>query len=142
MTTVMTASAEETRAVGRVFAASLVPGDVVTLTGPLGSGKTHFVMGLCDGLGATGHVGSPTFGLVHEYPARLATVVHVDLYRLNSERELEELGFQEYLTDRYITCVEWPELLLPYLPSVHHRVRFAHGAGEEQREITLEPARP
>lgn len=141
MMRVLTTSAMETRALGTSFADSLRPGDVVALTGTLGSGKTHFVMGVCEGLGAGGHVGSPTFTLVHEYPVAFGSVVHIDLYRLSAERELLELGLEEYFDERHICLIEWPELVNSLLPRGRYKVTLAHGERTDDRWITIEGGR-
>jgi tRNA threonylcarbamoyl adenosine modification protein YjeE len=103
-------SEEETRAAGRALAAELRTGDVVSLTGGLGTGKTVFVRGLAEGLGADPDaVASPTFALLHEYDcARAGGLVHLDLYRVpDDERELAEIGLPDLL-DGKIGAVEWP----------------------------------
>jgi len=137
MTAIRTMSAEETGAAGRAFAASLRPGDVVALYGTLGSGKTRFITGICEALGARIHATSPTFTLINEYPAPFGTVVHIDLYRIGSRRELAELGIEEYFTKRCICLIEWAELVHDVLPSRHFEVRLAHGADDTGREITI-----
>jgi tRNA threonylcarbamoyladenosine biosynthesis protein TsaE len=90
------------------FASSLSAGDLITLSGPLGAGKTVFAKALIAALGFDGDVSSPTFAIIHEYdePRMRLPVVHADLYRLNDPAELEELG----LFDREdaVVLVEWP----------------------------------
>jgi tRNA threonylcarbamoyladenosine biosynthesis protein TsaE len=102
------ASEEETGQIAAALAPLLAPGDLVTLTGPLGAGKTRFVAGLARGIEARAKVRSPTFTLIHEYPGRIA-LVHVDLYRLES-REIAGLGLEEAL-ERAAMVVEWGERL-------------------------------
>jgi len=134
-------SPAETEAAGRAFAGRLKPGDVVALEGTLGSGKTKFVAGVCAGLGAEGHVVSPTFTLINEYPAPFGIVAHVDMYRIGGKREIAELGLEEYFTDHCICLIEWPDALGDILPPVHYTIRFAHGEKETEREIRfVEPA--
>lgn len=135
-------SAEETRALGRTFARTLRPGDCVALSGPLGSGKTQFVIGVCEGLGATAHATSPTFTFINEYDAPFGTVVHVDLYRIEKRSELFDLGIEEYFNERCICLIEWPELIVELLPPRHHEVHLRHGATENEREITIRQAVP
>lgn len=137
MKTVTTHSPDETAALGRSFAADLRPGDVVALSGTLGSGKTQFVRGVCEGLGANGHVSSPTFTLINEYPAPFGIVAHVDLYRIRSRKELADLGVDEYFNDRCITCIEWPEEMAGHLPPEAVRVTFEFGERELDRIITI-----
>jgi tRNA threonylcarbamoyladenosine biosynthesis protein TsaE len=138
MKRITTHSAGETAASGRAFAAELMPGDVVALSGPLGSGKTQFVRGVCEGLGASGHLSSPSFTLIHEYPAPFGMVAHIDLYRIRSRAELAELGIEEYFNDRCIACIEWPEAVMEVLPPGVVRVIIEHGGDENERIITIE----
>ncbi|MCK5572059.1 MAG: tRNA (adenosine(37)-N6)-threonylcarbamoyltransferase complex ATPase subunit type 1 TsaE, partial [Bacteroidetes bacterium] len=84
MKQVVSLSPEDTLGLGRDYAARLRPGDVVALMGELGSGKTQFVAGICEGLGVRGHVASPTFTFINEYAAPFGTVAHIDLYRIDS----------------------------------------------------------
>jgi tRNA threonylcarbamoyladenosine biosynthesis protein TsaE len=132
-----TRSRQETVDLGRAFASSLRPGDVVGLLGILGSGKTQFVAGVCGGLGVAGHTGSPTFTLIHEYPASFGIVAHIDLYRIDRPAEIAELGIQEYFNDRCICLIEWAEKVRGLLPARHHEVEFEFGAAENDRTITI-----
>ena len=135
--TVTTTSPAETIDFGRSFAARLRPGDVVAILGDLGTGKTRFVMGVCDALGARGHIASPTFTLINEYPAPFGGVVHIDMYRIESRGELRELGLEEYFDEGHICLIEWAESVLDLLPSEHYRVEISHGASEQERTIRI-----
>jgi tRNA threonylcarbamoyladenosine biosynthesis protein TsaE len=137
MKRVVTHSPEETVALGRTFAATLRPGDVVALAGNLGSGKTQFVKGVCAGLGAKGNISSPSFTLIHEYPAPFGLVVHVDLYRIRSRSELSELGLEEYFSGRCVTVIEWPEAVKELLPKESIEVLFDYGLGECDRIVSI-----
>lgn len=107
----ITQSEAETAAAGRNLAATLQPGDVVLLTGSLGAGKTVFVRGLAEGLGADpSHVTSPTFTLIQEYAGRRCKLYHVDLYRLEP-KEVDDLGLDELFSQEAIVALEWPERL-------------------------------
>jgi tRNA threonylcarbamoyladenosine biosynthesis protein TsaE len=132
-----TSSPEETVALGRFFGSLLHPGDVVALTGSLGSGKTLFVRGVCEALCATGHIGSPTFTLINEYPAPFGAVVHIDLYRIDSRAELADLGIQEYFTETCICLIEWAESVCDILPRGYRMVTLAFGTDEGERIITI-----
>ncbi len=120
----VTATPEETEAVGRRLAAGLLPGDLLLLVGDLAAGKTTLVRGLVEGLGGDpGEVSSPTFVLVQSYPVDrggIRTVHHVDLYRLADagEAALREIGLEELLSDpASVVAVEWPtELLTTWRP--------------------------
>ena len=104
------ADARETEGVGARLADLLQPGDIVTLTGPLGAGKTSIARGLLAGLGLAGDAPSPSFAIVQPYdpPEVRLPVLHVDLYRLDGPEELEELGLSEALFDSALV-VEWPD---------------------------------
>jgi tRNA threonylcarbamoyladenosine biosynthesis protein TsaE len=131
-------SPEETARLGKQFAASLKNGNVVALTGDLGTGKTHFIAGVCEGLGVRGHVSSPTFTIINEYPSEGCTVVHVDLYRIGSSRELLELGVEEYFSERFICLIEWAERMAEYLPRSYVQVKLAYGGQDNDRLIVIE----
>jgi tRNA threonylcarbamoyladenosine biosynthesis protein TsaE len=131
----MTHTEEETGAVGRELAATLAPDDVVLLEGDLGAGKTAFVRGLAEGLGiGSDQVSSPTFTLVQEYRAGRLPLVHVDLYRLNDPREIDDLGLDEIAAGG-VLAIEWAEKL-PLVPAGAIRVRLEH-AGENSRKLTI-----
>jgi tRNA threonylcarbamoyladenosine biosynthesis protein TsaE len=143
VTAIATASESETAAVGRDLAATLSAGDVVLLYGDLGAGKTAFVRGLAEGLGvASDEVSSPTFTLVQEYRGGRLTLFHVDLYRLDDRREVDDLGLDEIAADG-ILAIEWAEKLDKVVQSVGERrvaVRIAHGNGDA-RTIDVEELR-
>lgn len=133
MKRVVTRSPEETRALGRAFSRSAVPGDVIALEGTLGTGKTQFVLGACEGLGVRGPVTSPTFALINVYPAPFGSLVHADLYRINTLAEVAELGLEEYFNERSICFIEWADRVPGVLPRDAIVVRVQHGAGENER---------
>ena len=110
---------------GRQFAASLQPGDVVALTGDLGAGKTCLVKGIALGLGVTQDVTSPTFTIIHEYRGGRLPLAHIDLYRLNSERDALNIGIEDYLNGPGITVIEWAERIESLLPPQTKRIRLA-----------------
>ena len=109
--TITTHSEEETAAVGRDLAATLSAGDVVLLFGDLGAGKTAFVRGLAEGLGVSrDEVSSPTFTLIQEYRGGRLPLLHVDLYRLDDRREVDDLGLDD-LGIGAVLAIEWAEKL-------------------------------
>ena len=128
---VVTASAEETEAVAARLAERLEPGDVVTVAGELGSGKTTFVRGACRGLGVTAPVTSPTFTIGHRYRGRL-DVSHLDLYRFSGLSPAEWGDLEPYFEDA-IVFVEWPEAGLDTLPPARVAVRLEHVSVQRRR---------
>ena len=122
-----THSAEETIAFGRSLAAELSPPLIVLLRGDLGAGKTTLVKGIAEGFGAARaeDVTSPTFTLVHEYRGPHITLYHIDLYRIDTERELQTLGLDDLLAPNSILLIEWGEKF----PSLRH---------DQNLEISLE----
>jgi tRNA threonylcarbamoyladenosine biosynthesis protein TsaE len=137
MRRVVTRSPEETVALGRTFASSLAPGDVVALEGTLGTGKTQFVLGVCEGLGVRGPVTSPTFALINVYSGHFGSLVHADLYRINTLAEVAELGLEEYFNGRSICLIEWADRVPGVLPPDALVVGARHGAGENERVFDL-----
>jgi tRNA threonylcarbamoyladenosine biosynthesis protein TsaE len=113
---VTTATAEETRELAAALATALPPDTTLALHGDLGVGKTTFVQGLARGLGVTEAVTSPTFNIftVHRGPT---TLIHLDAYRLQSAREIEDLLLDDFLTPPWILAVEWPERIADWLPA-------------------------
>lgn len=121
----------ETRQVAAQLAVLLKPGDVVTLEGELGAGKTTFTKGLANGLGVKRHVSSPTFTIIKEYQGELP-LYHMDVYRLeNSE---EDIGFDEYFNGDGICVVEWAQFINEFLPEERLEIEIQY-AGEESRTI-------
>ncbi len=112
-----TASAEETRAWAAELAASLPPDTVLALHGDMGVGKTTFVQGLARGLGVAGQVTSPTFAIYNIHRGAGRTLVHLDAYRLESARQIENLLLEEFLTSPWVLAVEWPEKISSWLPA-------------------------
>ncbi len=112
----VSASAAETRALAEELAAALPPDTVLVLHGDLGVGKTTFVQGLARGFGITGTVTSTTFALYSVYQGR-RQLVHLDAYRIESPRELEDLLIEDFLTSPWCLAVEWPEKVAAWLPA-------------------------
>lgn len=134
--TLVSHSAEETRAVGERLGARLGPGAVVACIGELGAGKTCFLQGLARGLGVESPVTSPTFVLINEYRGRLP-VHHLDAYRTESLTEVLDLGIEELMHGDGVTVIEWADKLLPLLPA-HAIIVSIDGLGDEPRRIVIQ----
>lgn len=113
---VTTESAEETRTLAAELAAALPADMVLALHGDMGVGKTTFVQGLARGLGVKEQVTSPTFAIYSVYQGSARKLVHLDAYRLEHERQIEELLLEEFLTSPWCLAVEWPEKVGAWLP--------------------------
>jgi tRNA threonylcarbamoyladenosine biosynthesis protein TsaE len=135
-TETITYSAEETIAFGRKLAAELSPPLVVLLRGDLGAGKTTLVKGIAEGFEAAlaEDVTSPTFTLVHEYRGSRVTLYHIDLYRIDTERELETLALDDLLAPNCILLIEWGEKF-PRLQRDQNVEVALERAGETERRI-------
>jgi tRNA threonylcarbamoyladenosine biosynthesis protein TsaE len=108
--------ATATRKLGAALATTCVPGSVVLLKGPLGGGKTTLVDGFIEALGA-GRATSPTFVIAHAHPHGRIMVWHLDLYRMEDERQVADLDLPQYMSDSAVTLCEWPERALGVWPS-------------------------
>jgi tRNA threonylcarbamoyladenosine biosynthesis protein TsaE len=127
----------QTEALGRRLGAVLFPGAVIALIGPLGAGKTHFVRAVVEGLGGDGRrVSSPTFALIHEYPARLPAY-HFDTYRLPDAAAFADLGVGEYFEGDGVCLIEWADRVEGVLPAEHLRLTI-DVTGETARRFTVE----
>ena len=130
-------SSEQTELVAAELAAELEPGDVVTVSGELGSGKTTFVRGACRALGVQGPVTSPTYTIGHRYRGHV-DVSHLDLYRFEDVSPADWGDLEPYF-DGAVCFVEWPEAAEGALPDARFRVTLRH-AGEDRRMIEIERA--
>lgn len=130
-------SAEETEEIAAAYARTLRPGDIITLDGDLGAGKTAFARGLLRGLGYTGSVTSPTFAIANEYETAFAPVAHFDMYRILSAEALWELGFDDYLDGARIVLIEWSQNIVNALPPQYKTVCIAYGGAPDSRVITI-----
>ena len=128
---VTSGSAADTEAIAGRLARRLVPGDVVTVSGELGSGKTTFVRGACRSLGVVQPVTSPTFTIGHRYPG-VVDVSHLDLYRFRGLSAAEWGDLEPYF-DGAVVFVKWPEAGVDALPPPRARVRLEHVARDVRR---------
>ena len=125
---IVTYSAEETRSLAADFAASLPPDSTLALHGNLGVGKTTFVQGLAHGLGIVGAVTSPTFNIftLHRGPTSL---LHLDAYRLESSRQVDDLLLSDFMISPWCLAVEWPEKISDWLPADTRHLELGITAG-------------
>jgi tRNA threonylcarbamoyladenosine biosynthesis protein TsaE len=134
---VTTASADETRALAARLGAALPPDTTLALHGDLGVGKTTFVQGLARGLGIADAVTSPTFNIFTLHRGR-TTLVHLDAYRLNHAKEVEDLLLADFLTTPWCLAVEWPEKIADWLPA--HALHLTLGiTSDERHTVRLSP---
>jgi tRNA threonylcarbamoyladenosine biosynthesis protein TsaE len=134
----ITCSEEETIALGRQLRTLLRPPKLVLLRGELGAGKTTLVKGIAEGFEAAANdeVTSPTFTLIHEYRGSEATLYHIDLYRVDTPRELETLGLDDLRTEESVLLVEWGEKFARFERERDVEIRLER-TGDSQRRITV-----
>lgn len=132
-----TKSTSETVRIGKSIGSLLRPGDVVALVGELGTGKTQFIKGLAEGLGVgkPTYISSPSFTLINEYPGKVP-FYHIDLFRLTSEKEAEELGLEEYFQGEGITAIEWADRIPSLLPDENLWIHI-HYTGKNARSLEI-----
>ena len=137
-------SLDRTLEIGHLIGRLTRPGDVISLHGELGAGKTQMVRGIAQGMGVQDSVASPTYVLVHEYPTadRNLTLVHIDAYRMHDENDLESIGWgtqgRQELRQDAVVAIEWAEKLEQTLGDDVLEVSLTH-AGETARDITIAP---
>ncbi|SFE47322.1 tRNA threonylcarbamoyladenosine biosynthesis protein TsaE [Lentibacillus persicus] len=132
---IKTHSEIETRNIAERLALLLKPGDVVTLEGDLGAGKTTFTKGLANGLGVKRTVNSPTFTMIKEYQGEMP-LYHMDVYRLEDSEE--DIGFEEYFNGDGICVVEWAHFIERYLPAEYLAVNISY-IDEQTRLLDFQP---
>jgi tRNA threonylcarbamoyladenosine biosynthesis protein TsaE len=138
-----THSAEETTDLGRRLSADLKPGSIVLLRGDLGAGKTTMVKGIAEGFQAARaeDVTSPTFTLIHEYRGPQVTLYHIDLYRIDTQRELDTLALDDLMSPQSILLIEWGEKFQRFAKERDVEIAIEH-RGAEDRVITIKAQNP
>ncbi len=130
-------SDSQTIKIAERIAKTLSPGTVVCLFGEMGVGKTVFTNGLCRALGVSDYVSSPTFTVVNEYDGDGFPIYHFDMYRIEDEDELLEIGFEEYLNSGGICIIEWPENVINSLPQKRIDIEILRGENFSERTIII-----
>lgn len=135
-----TENPEETFALGQKIGRAATPGQVYTLTGDLGVGKTVFTQGVASGLGITEPVNSPTFTIVQVYEEGRLPFYHFDVYRIGDIEEMEEIGYDDYFFGEGICLIEWAELIKEILPENRISITIEKdlSRGFDYRRITIE----
>lgn len=132
-------SAEETQQIGKKLGMEAVPGDVYTLIGDLGVGKTVLTQGIAEGLGITESVCSPTFTIVQVYEEGRMPFYHFDVYRIGDIEEMDEIGYEDYFYGEGLTMIEWANLIEEILPSKRKDITIEKEMekGFDYRKITI-----
>ena len=140
MKTIDSFRAEDTFWLGKQIGENAKPGQVYTLIGDLGVGKTVFTQGLADGLGITGPVNSPTFTIVQVYEEGRLPFYHFDVYRIGDISEMDEIGFDEYIYGEGVSLIEWANLIEEILPERYTQITILKDLekGFDYRKIIIE----
>jgi tRNA threonylcarbamoyladenosine biosynthesis protein TsaE len=125
----------------RGVAPQLRPGDLIFLSGDLGTGKTTFARAAIQELGFKGVISSPTFTLVETYQTRSGPVIHIDLYRLEHEAELETIGIRDHLDGESICLIEWPQKGAGLLPVPDIMIGLEYAGARRRVTVTGRPGR-
>ena len=135
-----TNSPQETKELGKKLAERAKPGDVFTLVGDLGVGKTVFTQGIAEGLGIDEPVNSPTFTIVQEYESGRIPFYHFDVYRIGDPEEMDEIGFDDYIYGDGLCLIEWADLIEEILPKKRVAIRIEKDLekGFDYRRITIQ----
>lgn len=133
-----TFSPQETENIGEKMGIEAVPGQVYSLDGDLGVGKTVFTKGFARGLGISEHVTSPTFTIINEYQGRIP-LYHFDVYRISCEEEMDDTGYEDYFYGEGVSLVEWATLIPNLMPSeaIHITIEKDFEKGDDYRKITV-----
>ncbi|MGL5150234.1 MAG: tRNA (adenosine(37)-N6)-threonylcarbamoyltransferase complex ATPase subunit type 1 TsaE [Clostridium sp.] len=132
-------SIEETTKIGIYLGNLLNPGDIVCLTGDLGTGKTHISKGIAQGLGITENITSPTFTIVNEYDSGRLKLYHFDVYRVSDPDEIYAIGFDDYIFSNGVSLIEWANYIEDILPReyIHIHIEKDLTNGENFRKILI-----
>ena len=133
-------SAKDTFEIGKMIGENALPGEVYTLIGDLGVGKTVFTQGVAKGLGIMEPVNSPTFTIVQTYDEGRLPFYHFDVYRISDVEEMDEIGYEDYVYGDGISLIEWANLIEEILPETYYQITIEKDLekGFDYRRITLE----
>lgn len=134
-------SISETTNIGEALGKLLNAGDIICLTGDLGTGKTHITKGIAKGLNVTDNITSPTFNIVNEYDSGRLKLNHFDVYRVSDPDEIYAIGFDDYIFSDAVSIIEWANYIEEILPNdfLHIYIQKDLSKGENYRKITLTP---
>lgn len=132
-------SVDDTTQLGIKLGELLKPGDIICLTGDLGTGKTHITKGIANGLGINDNITSPTFTIVNEYEGGRLKLNHFDVYRVSDPDEIYAIGFDDYIFSDAVSIIEWANYIEEILPKdlLHIKIEKDFKKGEDYRKITL-----
>lgn len=141
MKIIETNTAKETFEFGKRIGQEAKPGQVYTLIGDLGVGKTVFTQGLAEGLGIEEPISSPTFTIVQIYEEGRLPLYHFDVYRIGDVEEMEEIGYEDYFYGEGVSLIEWANLIEEILPDQYTEIRIEKNLekGFDYRKITVTP---
>lgn len=128
----------EIETVGKQIAAQLKPGDIISLIGNLGTGKTTLSQAISKGLGVEETITSPTFTIMQEYYSGRLPVFHFDVYRIRRPEEMEDIDYEAYFYGDGVCLVEWADLIKPLIPPEAITITLEYGDLEETRQCTIE----
>lgn len=136
----ITTSVEDTLSIGKQIGSLASKGDIICLTGDLGTGKTHMSKGIAEGLGITEHITSPTFNIVNEYHSGRLSLYHFDVYRVNDPDEIYAIGFDEYIFGDGVSLIEWANYIEELIPKeyLYINIKKIPEKGENFRKISIE----
>lgn len=134
-------SVEETTFLGLAIGQLLKAGDIICLTGDLGTGKTHITKGIAKGLSIDEYITSPTFTIVNEYDSGRLKLNHFDVYRVSDPDEIYAIGFDDYIFSDAVSIIEWANYIEDILPKEYLHIHLEKDLkqGEDVRKITLKP---
>lgn len=115
---------KDTISLGKKLGKILKSGDIICLLGDLGTGKTHFVKGIAEGLDIVDNITSPTFSIVNEYHSGRLNLYHFDVYRVNDPDEIEAIGFDEYIFSDAVSIIEWSNYIEELIPEEHIEINI------------------